>query len=165
MRRISSLLFLEILGLVLWVGGASARTIWPDQDWATKVRSEKIAFLTAEMDLSPQDAEVFWPVYNVVEKERRSLMEDLFRSYKTLKTALDAGKTGKEVEDLLQAYLKADQESHSAEQRFSQQFLNVLPVEKVAKLYIAEEKFRREQIHRLNRKPISSARTARKDQK
>ena len=29
-------------------------------------------------------------------------------------------------------------------------FMKVLPVEKVAKLYLAEEKFRRQQIHKLH---------------
>ena len=29
-----------------------------------RIQSEKIAFITQELDLSPEEAQVFWPVYN-----------------------------------------------------------------------------------------------------
>ena len=33
------------------------------EDWKEKIQSEKIAFLTLEIGLTPQEAQVFWPVY------------------------------------------------------------------------------------------------------
>ena len=37
-------------------------------DWREKIKAEKVAFLTTRMDLTPQEAEKFWPVYNQLEK-------------------------------------------------------------------------------------------------
>ena len=39
-------------------------------NWKEKIMSEKIAFLTMEMGITPEEAQVFWPVYNQVDKER-----------------------------------------------------------------------------------------------
>ena len=36
------------------------------EDWKERLMSEKIAFLTAELNITPQEAQVFWPVYNQV---------------------------------------------------------------------------------------------------
>ena len=35
-----------------------------DESWKEKMRSEKIAFLTNEISLTPEEAQLFWPVYN-----------------------------------------------------------------------------------------------------
>ena len=64
--------------------------------------------------------------------------------------ALEEGKSSKELEKLLDAYLDAQQAQREIDEKASDKFMKVLPVEKVAKLYMAEERFRRRQIHRLN---------------
>ena len=71
-------------------------------------------------------------------------------SYRKLSEAVEAGKTGKEVEKLLDAYLDAQKSSRDIENDMAEKLMKVLPVEKVAKLYLAEERFRRHQIHRLH---------------
>src|SRR5660397_153109 len=40
------------------------------EDRREKYRSEKISFLTSNLELTPVEAEKFWPVYNQMEKER-----------------------------------------------------------------------------------------------
>ena len=34
-----------------------------------RIQAEKIAFITQELDLTPEEAQVFWPVYNQCWKE------------------------------------------------------------------------------------------------
>ena len=41
--------------------------------WQERMQSEKIAFFTAELNLSPEEAQVFWPVYNKLEAEKKEL--------------------------------------------------------------------------------------------
>ena len=38
--------------------------------WHDKMMSEKIAFITTELELTPEEAQVFWPVYNQIAKEK-----------------------------------------------------------------------------------------------
>ena len=69
--------------------------------------SEKVAFLTIEMGITPEEAQAFWPVYNQVEKERDEAVRLVFQSFKALEDAVAAGKSEKEVAKLLETYLDA----------------------------------------------------------
>lgn len=119
-------------------------------DWKQKMMSEKIAFLTMEMGITPEEAQAFWPVYNQVNKERDEAMRKVFKSFKTLEEAVSAGKSEKEIDKLLENYLEALEEQGDVEMDAYDSYAKVLPVEKLAKLYIGEEKFRRQHIRKLH---------------
>ena len=122
-------------------------------DWKQRIMSEKIAFLTMEMGITPEEAQAFWPVYNQISQEKDAAMHYTFKKYKKLEEAIEAGKSEKELKVLLDDYLKALDKSRSIEAGIDEKLSKVLSVEKLAKFYIAEEHFRRHQIHRLhNRK-------------
>lgn len=120
------------------------------EDWREKFMNEKIAFLTTEIGITPTEGQAFWPVYNQVQKDKDEAMHNVFKSYRAMAKAIEEGKSNKEVEKLLNAYLDAQQAQREIDEKASDKYRKVLPVEKVAKLYIAEERFRRKQIHRLN---------------
>ena len=119
-------------------------------NWKEKIMSEKIAFLTMEMGITPEEAQVFWPVYNQVDKERDEAIRSVFRSYKAVEDAVAAGKGEKELNKLLDEYLAALKAQGEVEQKAHKEYAKVLPVEKLAKLYVAEEKFRRQHIRKLH---------------
>ena len=73
-------------------------------------------------------------------------------SFSHLDKALREGKSGKEIDTLLDKYTKAI-DSQNSSSRNVKEYLKVLPAEKVAKLLVGEEKFRQSQIHRL-RQPM-----------
>ena len=37
-----------------------------------RYKAEKVAFLTSHLDLTPEEAQKFWPVYNQMEKEKEA---------------------------------------------------------------------------------------------
>lgn len=117
-------------------------------DWQEKMRAERVAFLTTAMELTPAEAEKFWPVYNSMEAERRASFGKVMRAYKALSDGVAAGKTDKELEVLVNDYTTANKNSHSIEAKYTPQLVKVLSVSKVAKLFVAEEEFRRQQIGR-----------------
>ena len=119
-------------------------------NWKEKIMSEKIAFLTMEMGITPDEAQIFWPVYNQVDKERDEAIRNVFRSYKAVEDAVAAGKGEKELNKLLDEYLVALKAQGEVEQKAYKEYAKVLPVEKLAKLYVAEEKFRRQHIRKLH---------------
>lgn len=120
------------------------------EEWKEKMKAEKIAFLTLEVGLSPEEAQAFWPVYNQVEKERDEAMFAMIRAYKELSKAIEEKKSEREISSLLDIYLEAQKKLNDIENGIAARYKAVLPVEKVAKLYVAEEKFRRQQIRRLH---------------
>ena len=119
-------------------------------NWKEKIMSEKIAFLTMEMGITPEEAQVFWPVYNQVDKERDEAIRSVFRSYKAVEDAVAAGKGEKELNKLLDEYLAALKAQGEVEQKAYKEYAKVLPAEKLAKLYDAKEKFRRQHIRKLH---------------
>ena len=66
-----------------------------DDGWKEKMMSEKIAFLTHEINITPEEAQAFWPVYNKVGKELDQARHDVMSSYKQLSEAIAAKKPEK----------------------------------------------------------------------
>lgn len=120
-----------------------------ESDWKEKLQSEKIAFLTLEMDITPQEAQSFWPVYNMVEKEKDAAFLEVITTHKALTAAVESGKTD-EISTALENYLLAQNKMREADSNAAEEYKKVLPVEKVAKLYVSEEKFRRQHIRKLH---------------
>ena len=123
-----------------------------DNGWRERVRAEKVAFLTEEIDLTESEAQVFWPIYNEIQKAQR----DGFEAFEAVKNAYDAMAKGveekkgsKEMEKLVKAYIDAKEKNEGIETKYLNKLLKVLPAEKVARYYVAEEKFRHQQIGRL----------------
>ena len=114
-------------------------------DWREKVRAEQVAFITSELDLSESEAQSFWPVYNDVQKQRREAFKATGDAYMALQKGVDE----KDAEKLLDKYLATKKASEKIEADAVARYKKVLPVNKVAKLLLAEEKFRQNQIHRL----------------
>ena len=119
-----------------------------DNGWQERMKAERVAYLTAAMNLTTAEAEKFWPVYNSMEAERRASFGKVMRAYKALSDGVAAGKTDKELEVLVNDYTTANKNSHSIEAKYTPQLVKVLSVSKVAKLFVAEEEFRRQQIGR-----------------
>ena len=116
--------------------------------WQDKMKAERVAYLTDVMGITSSEAEKFWPVYNEMAAERKSSFEKAMRSFKALNDAVKAGKPEAEISVLLNNYLKANAASRAVELKYVPRFNKILSVEKVAKLFVGEEEFRRQQIHR-----------------
>ena len=120
-----------------------------DNGWRERVRSEKVAFLTQEIDLTESEAQVFWPIYNEIQKEERESFEAVRKAYEAMEKGVQDGKTGKEMEKLVKAYVDAKEKNDGFETKYMNKLLKALPAEKVARYYVAEERFRHQQIGRL----------------
>lgn len=146
MKRFSKYFIVAVLALFSLV--RTAAFAHQEGDWQEKMRAERVAFLTTAMELTPAEAEKFWPVYNSMEAERRASFGKVMRAYKALSDGVAAGKTDKELEVLVNDYTTANKNSHSIEAKYTPQLIKILSVSKVAKLFVAEEEFRRQQIGR-----------------
>ena len=129
---------------------ASAHIGGPQDRWQDKMRSEMIAFLTAETGITPAEAEKFWPVYNEAEKARREAFQKVMKAYDAMEQGVKANLPAKELEKRIKAYTDAQEDAHEIDGDYVEKYLRILPAEKVARLLVAEEKFRRNQINRLH---------------
>ncbi len=110
------------------------------------IKTKKIAFLTEQMNLTSQEAEKFWPVYNELEKLRFVLMDkkrDLEHSSEMTKPGMSDADYRKLAMELASTHAK---EGKLIEE-YNLKLLNILPAEKVVRLYVAEGKFRATLMH------------------
>lgn len=125
----------------------------PQENWKEKMESVKIAFLTTEIGLTPTEAQNFWPIYNSVSEELDKVMYSTFSSYMELEKAINENKSDKEVSKCLERYLAAMASQDEIRQESVDKYKKILPDRKVAKIFVAEEKFRRQHIRMLQHGP------------
>ncbi len=116
-----------------------------------QVKAAKIGFITRELNLSEDEAQKFWPVYNKFDNEREA------HRRKMMALRLEANASGesldaKEAEAAIEQYLQLRQEEVDLEKRFYQAVKKVLPAEKVALLFQAEKRFQRELLRNLQQR-------------
>lgn len=96
-------------------------------DKSEKIEALRIAFITQELQLSPQEAQKFWPVYN----QYRGDMKTLRNNFKT-------GAGGQLSAD---QQLDFDQKKLDLKKKYKAEFEGALGKEKVNQLYNIENKF------------------------
>ena len=108
-----------------------------------KIETYKIAFITQKLNLTTQEAQQFWPIYN----EYADKLETNRKTYRqTAKKANVEIMTDKEAEEFLNAEYNLKQKELELYKEYYGKFKKVLPIKKVALLKQAEEEFKRELI-------------------
>jgi hypothetical protein len=118
------------------------------QNKEDKIEALKIAFITKRLELTPKEAQVFWPVYNEYSEKLENLRKERRQQFRNTKDNLD-GMSDKEVEALVDAEMTFKQKEVDVQKDYHGQLKKVLPIKKVAKLYMAEEAFKRQLLKRL----------------
>ena len=148
-KVISVLCALMVLAIGAFAQGPQGPRRGGDNGWRERVRAEKVAFLTEEIDLTESEAQVFWPIYNEIQKAQRDGFDAVKNAYDAMAKGVEEKKGSKEMEKLVKAYIDAKEKNEGIETKYLNKLLKVLPAEKVARYYVAEEKFRHQQIGRL----------------
>ncbi len=112
------------------------------------IEAMKTGFITKELDLSPEEAQKFWPVYNQYEKEMKALQEAHRTKMKNAKENIDQ-MSDKDVEVLVDDYIVEQQKELDVKKKYNGEFKKVLPIKKVGKLYHAEDKFKKELLEKM----------------
>lgn len=112
--------------------------------------SVRIAFLTKRLSLTPDEAQVFWPVYNQYQDEIQKVRQEMKSDYQASKKDFDS-MSDNEVEKLVDGFVNMKETEYNIFTKYHSEFKKVLPIRKVAKLYRAEQDFTRIILQRLNR--------------
>lgn len=148
MKRFTAII---ILMLAILPAGAQEKK-HEHSEWQKKMEAEKIAFFTSTIDLTAEEAQAFWPVYNKFTEEKDAAWHNVRKAFKDLRKGLEEDKSEKEINELTKAYEDAIMNAHEIEGTLRQRFEGILSHKKVAKIYLAEEYFRRELFKKLKKK-------------
>lgn len=112
-----------------------------------RFRSEKVSFLTDKLQLTPDEAQKFWPLYNELEKKRletQRLRREL--EYKVQFSATPLSKN--DMIQLTRDFSSSMKKEAELGVQYNEEFLKIIPPEKVLLLYKSENEFR---MHLLRR--------------
>jgi len=120
----------------------------PSAEKKEEIEAMKVAFLTRKLELTPDEAKVFWPVYNQYQDELDKLREARRQQRKSNKDDMET-MSDKDLEKIVDGEIVFRQSELDILKKYNSQFKSVLPMKKVAKLYRAEEDFKRELLQRI----------------
>ncbi|MCX7861497.1 MAG: hypothetical protein N2449_00695 [Bacteroidales bacterium] len=116
-----------------------------------QIKAQKVAFLTNKLDLTVQEAQAFWPLYNEFEKKK----DDIFDAQRNLYTQLDNNTTisDKEMVELADKYIELEVAEAKLLAEYHAKFKKVLPIRKVVILYSSDRMFKKELLKQLKNCP------------
>lgn len=116
-----------------------------------KLTAYKIAFFTKNLDLTPSEAEKFWPVYNDYSARKSKLQADrllLMRYAAQNKDNMTEAEVISTADKLTQSF--ADEASMVVS--FNENLKKVLPPAKVIRLYQVENQYKQQLLRELNQR-------------
>lgn len=143
-RILISLFFI----LTAFTSGIFAQGGGGRQEKRENIEAMKIAFITNKLDLTPQEAQQFWPLYNQYNDKTVELRKKRRQDNREARQNFDE-LSDKEVEQLVNNDIAIRQKELDLQKEYNEKFKAVLPIKKVAKLYAAEEQFKVVLINKL----------------
>lgn len=122
-----------------------------DDDWVQKIRADKVAFLTTELQLTPGEAQKFWPVYNEFENRRFAIHMQRRQMERETMNNLD-GLSDEKLKNISTEFVGLFQKEADLMKEYNQKFFTVLPAKKVVKFYDVENDFRSHMLKEFRQK-------------
>jgi hypothetical protein len=110
-----------------------------------EIESYKIGYLTQKLDLSSEEAKVFWPIYNDWQREQTALRKERVQkmiSFRKITEIEDLSDT--EVQNLIVNDFSFKQRELNLEKKYYYRLKSNLPIKIVGKFYRAQEAFKKE---------------------
>lgn len=100
-----------------------------------EVQNLKIAYITEALELTSAESEKFWPIYNQYWQERERLAHQQRSVYNRIDDNLA-------TQSDINALVKTKQDEAALISKFAAQIAKITSVDKAAKTFVAEEKFK-----------------------
>lgn len=110
-----------------------------------EIESYRIAYLTQKLDLSSEEAKIFWPIYNDWQKEQDALRKERsqkmisFRKITEIEELSDV-----QIQTLIMNDFSFKQRDLNLDKKYYYKLRSSLPIKIVGKFYRAQEAFKRE---------------------
>jgi len=112
-----------------------------NQERKQKIEAQKVAFIATQINLTTQEAQAFWPVYNEYQAKKEELGK-AFRASNKDKKKIDE-LTDQEATKIADDQIINEQKMLDLKKEYHAKFKSVLPIKKIVKLYDSEKQFRK----------------------
>lgn len=141
-----------LISLTAWGQNESPRF----QEAMAKMKAERVSFLTEKLQLTVEEAEKFWPVYNEYLTKREEMM---WGKRQKMHRDFDPGQlTEEELNNMLNDILDQEVKLAQLKKDYFVKLKVILPTKKVLTLHRVEQEFMNHMLNQIreNRKPGSS---------
>ena len=108
-----------------------------------KLKAQKVAYITSNLDLTVEESEKFWPIYNKFQDELRALRDNGKRP------RVSSEMTDEEAKDFINKGIEYEEKALSLRKVFINDISEVLPMVKVARLEVIEKEYKRRMLDRI----------------
>ena len=119
-----------------------------NEEMRKKIEAARIALITERLNLTPKQAEKFWPIYNEFTSKRRAARQDFERQKKAIPKEQ---MTEEDRQELVAKGLELKEQEVVLEKEYSKKMLKVISTEQMLSLRGAEGDFRKMLMERINR--------------
>ncbi|MEC4005657.1 sensor of ECF-type sigma factor [Flavobacterium sp. SUN052] len=119
-----------------------------------QIKALKVAFITSELDLTPDEAAKFWPLFNAFEDKQQEIRKQKMKAFMDRSDNGVDKLTEKEATALLTQMENTEEELYQLKKKFVSSLKGVLPAKKILKLKKAEEEFSKKLLQQYRDKKI-----------
>ncbi|MBJ6116619.1 hypothetical protein JAO76_00325 [Pontibacter sp. BT310] len=146
MKRILLLLFICATTFATTAAFAQDRSSSSSKERRERVEAAKVAFLTDKMELTSEQAQKFWPLYNEYETKRRELLKAYRSGYRQDVEEL----TEQEAKARIDGMFTTRERELALEQEYAAKYIRVISNKQLIKLYRGERDFTKLLLQRLD---------------
>ena len=149
--------YISILAFLILATGVTAQESEGKQDGEerkqkserrdSRMEAKKIGYITEQLDLSTEEAQKFWPIYNEFQDKIKSLKEETREKGRSDKDFTDA-----EAQTFLNTIFEREQKELDLKKNYFKKMEAAISKAKIAKLYTIENKFRDKVYRSIKRK-------------
>jgi len=110
-------------------------------DKEQEIKSQKIAFFTDKIGLTPEEAQIFWPIYNDYWAKKNKIISTR-KEKMTYFASHSENMNNDEMVRYADQYIHFEMELAELLDEFHVKFKEILPIEKVMKIYLADYEFK-----------------------
>jgi hypothetical protein len=111
-----------------------------------RIESQRVAFITQKLDLSPDESAKFWPILNEYKKVQKEKREEILPG-KPLKQLSEA-----EAEELIEKNLALELEMVEIKRDYFNKLKEVIPPSKIILLVQMEKEFNRQVLEKIRQR-------------
>jgi hypothetical protein len=112
------------------------------QSGRDKVEAMRVAFISKKVELTPAEAEKFWPVYNEYGDKVKALRRNLRQKYRQA----PENPSSEGAEELYELDVRSRQAEAEIHRQYSERIKSMIGTKKFVKLRMAEEQFRMQML-------------------
>jgi hypothetical protein len=124
-------------------GGIIAQS---DRSIEERIEVQRIAFITQRVNLTPQEAQVFWPIYNEYREKEKQIKND--RSDRLEIIDMDEA----DAEIYVNKILALEQQELDLKKQYIEKLKSVISAKKILRFYAAERMFKERLLQAMNQR-------------